>query len=73
MGNGWDDLALCIIEKAVKDYKTMKRMGVERMKVNKKVVTKKEIEDFFNSTWCDFLIRGMNITGKDILRHLQRD
>lgn len=69
----FNDLALSIIEMAVEDYKLLKEMGANRLYTDKCVITKKELEQFFNSKWCDYLLKNMDLTGKDILRHLNRE
>ena len=57
----WNELALAIIEQAVKDY---------REKREKRHPTN-HIERFFESEWCDFLLQNMDLTGKDILKYLK--
>lgn len=66
-------LAFSIIEKAVNDYKLLLELNTEEINFcNAGKISKVEIEEFFHSEWCDFLLQNMKITGKDILRYLNR-
>lgn len=74
MSNSFKDLAFTIIEKAVNDYKLLKNLGVNRIATEHEgVISKREIERFFHSAWCDFLLLNMNFTGEDILRYLNKE
>lgn len=67
------ELAFGIVEQAVSDYKLLLSSGVDRLNLlDKGCITKVEIEHFFHSEWCDFLLQNMNLTGEDILRYLNR-
>lgn len=69
----FDDLAFSIVLQAIDDYRLMKHLGIVKMKdEDGQVISKKEIAEFFNSDWCDSLLGDMNVTGKDILRILNR-
>lgn len=72
-GADFNDLALSIIELAVEDYKLLKEKKAYRLLVDDYVIRKKDLERFFNSKWCDYLLSNMDLTGKDILRHLNRE
>ena len=71
----YNDLALAIVTRAVYDYKILLFLGVDRytFKDKEKAITKKELEKFFRSKWCDFLLQNMDFTGLDILTRLNRD
>ena len=74
MVNPVKDLAFYIIIQAIEDYRILQRHGVDKLIKNKqKKLDKREIEDFFRSDWCDFLLSNMNLTGKDILEYLDRE
>lgn len=67
------ELAFNIVEQAVIDYKLLLKYGVDRLNLlDEGCITKAEIEDFFRSEWCDFLLQNMKLTGEDILRYLNR-
>ena len=69
-----NELGFSIIEKAIQDYRLLKKFEVEtRLVDNKDRISKCEIEDFFHSDWCDFLLGNMRITGEDILDYLNRE
>ena len=68
------ELAFNIVEQAVIDYKLLLKYGVDRLNlIDEGYITKAEIEDFFRSEWCDFLLCNMKLTGEDILRYLNRE
>ena len=74
MNNEYKDLAFEIIIKAIDDYRFLKELGVSKFDfLDEGVISKKEIEDFFRSNWCNFLLSTMDLTGEDILRYLNRE
>ena len=73
MNNEYKELAFEVIIRAIDDYRFLKELGVSKFDfLDEGVISKKEIEDFFRSEWCDFLLQNMNLTGEDILRYLNR-
>lgn len=71
MNYGFKEIGLAIIEQAVKDYRMLKRKGVSKLVFNTGgIISKSEIENFFHSEWCDFLLQNMKLTGEDILDYL---
>ena len=72
--NNINALGLAIIKRAVKDYKLLKERGVDVLyfKIGG-TISKKEIESFFRSEWCDILLSNMKVTGEDILDYLNRE
>ena len=58
---GYRDLAYAIVEQAVEDYKEARFIGEES----------EEIEEFFGSRWCEFLLDGFQFTGLEIIRILR--
>ena len=74
MNNEYKELAFAIIINAIDDYRFLKEIGASKVDlIDEGVISKEEIEDFFHSDWCDFLLSNMNLTGKDILRYLDRE
>ena len=74
VSNQFKDLAFTIIIKAVNDYRLLKTIRSNRIVIkNEGTISKNEIENFFHSDWCDFLLSNMNLTGEDILRYLNRE
>lgn len=62
-------LASRIFEQAVSDYRELKRKGRLEVKSHYRGdYSIKEIETFFQSSWCAVLLdlMGINITGSDI-------
>jgi hypothetical protein len=66
-------LALGILLRAIADYKLLKRHGCTRMVIkNEGVISITELEEFFNSRWCDVLLDSISeLNGRDILKMLQ--
>ena len=74
MNTNFNELALSIIEKAVTDYKLLLELNVKEIDFfDEGRISKVELEDFFRSEWCDFLLCNMRLTGEDILRYLNRE
>lgn len=74
MNTNFNELALSIIEKAVNDYKLLLELNVKEIDFfDEGRISKVELEDFFRSEWCDFLLCNMRLTGEDILRYLNRE
>lgn len=68
------ELALSIITTAVDDYKLLKDTGCNKMILTDgTIVSIDELEDFFLSEWCDFLLGELHLTGQDILNFLNRE
>lgn len=73
MNTNFNELALSIIEKVVTDYKLLLELNVKEIEFcDEGRISKVELEDFFRSEWCDFLLCNMRLTGEDILRYLNR-
>lgn len=73
MNTNFNNLALSIVEKAVTDYKLLLKYNLKEFQFyNEGKISKVELEDFFRSEWCDFLLCNMRLTGEDILRYLNR-
>lgn len=66
-------LAAEIIIKAIEDYKLLKEYDCKKLVVeDENTISIEELEEFFNSKWCDYLLSELSgFTGKDILRLLQ--
>lgn len=66
-------LALGILLRAIEDYKLLKKYGYTRMVLrNEGVISIDELEEFFNSRWCDVLLDSISeLNGRDILKMLQ--
>ena len=74
MNEYFKDIAFSIIEQAIDDYKLLKSFDVDELDFyDEDTISKSELEEFFNSDWCDFLLSNMNLTGEDILRYLNRE
>lgn len=58
---GYRDLAYAIVEQAVEDYKEARFVGEEV----------EEIEEFFDSKWCELLLDGFQFTGREIINMLR--
>lgn len=56
-------LAFAIVKQAILDYETRKAE-------NKST---EEIEAFFLSEWCDYLLTNLKLTGAEILAYLKRN
>lgn len=65
------DLMLAIVWQAIEDYRYLKEHELEFMSEYGVGASKCEIEHFFKSEWCDYLLDSIHITGKDILRMLK--
>ena len=66
------DLMLAIVWQAMEDYRYLKEHGLEFIDEYGVGASKYEIEHFFKSEWCDYLLDSIHITGKDILRMLKK-
>ena len=56
-------LSFAIIDQAVQDYRMLKAEGLSTL----------ELEKFFKSEWCDWLLLNMKLTGLDILMQLESE
>jgi hypothetical protein len=65
-------LALSILLRAIEDYKMLKEHGFSKMTVeDDNVISIDELEQFFNSRWCDALLDTISeLNGRDILKML---
>ena len=73
MNTNFKEMAFFIVERAVVDYKLLQELDVNELNLLEEgMISKTEIEEFFRSEWCDFLLQNMNLTGEDILRYLNR-
>lgn len=73
MNTNFKEMAFFIIERAVVDYKLLQELDVNEIDLlDEGIISKTEIEEFFRSEWCDFLLCNMRLTGEDILRYLNR-
>ncbi len=75
MGNY--ELANEIIDRAIADYRNLKRLHKEKAGSWKRggEYSINELEDFFHSDWCNFLLKhmGKNFTGAELLVHLRAE
>ena len=69
----YSTLALGILLRAIEDYKLLKEYDCTRLVVkNGGVISSEELEEFFNSRWCDVLLDSISeLTGRDILKMLK--
>lgn len=73
MNTNFRELAFSIVERAVADYKLLQEVDVNELDLlDEGIISKMELEEFFHSEWCDFLLQNMKLTGEDILRYLNR-
>lgn len=73
MNTNFKEMAFFIVERAVVDYKLLQELDVNELNLlDEGMISKTEIEEFFRSEWCDFLLCNMRLTGEDILRYLNR-
>ena len=56
-------LSFAIIDQAIQDYRMRKAEGLSTT----------ELENFFKSEWCDFLLLNLKLTGLDILMQLESE
>ena len=56
-------LSFAIIDQAIQDYRKLKSEGLSTI----------EVEKFFKSEWCDWLLLNMKLTGLDILMQLESE
>ena len=63
------ELACQILEQAVSDYKALQKNKVTKLKDRYGVFTAEELETFFGSTWCEYLLYTLKIglSGKDVM------
>ena len=72
--DGYRKLMCAIIEQAVDDYVycakspscELNRMNIQNQTLQDDVVS------FFNSEWCDGLLQGIALNGRDILDYLSK-
>lgn len=69
----YNELALRILMRAVNDYKLLKELECTKLTVeDENVISLVELERFFRSEWCDFLLSSISkLSGRDILKMLQ--
>ena len=69
----FNELAFSIVLQAIEDYKLLLEYDVDYIVDDHTLISRAELEEFFNSEWCDGLLSLMsNLTGKAILRHLKK-
>lgn len=76
MNEIYKEIALNVLIQAINDYKLLKKYGFKRMlsEDNRTYIYLDELEEFFNSDWCNHLLEYVSdLTGKDILRMLNKD
>lgn len=59
----YKQLAFAIILQAIDDYRENKEWNRPN----------DEVEEFFESKWCNALLQNLKLTGKDILEHLRKE
>jgi hypothetical protein len=71
----YNELAIEILLRAIEDYKLLKKYGFDKILTDDKCwISKKELETFFNSNWCNFLLKQLSdLTGKQVLEMLNRE
>lgn len=73
----YHNLAAAIVVKGIEDYKSvLKRCRLQSAERHGYIdprtrADRKEIEDFFDSPWCDTLLGGMNGSGRDVKNHIR--
>lgn len=67
---GVEELCAAVLIRAVKDYQDLNQQGLLSRKGKR---SKNEIAQFFNSEWCELMLRaiGSNLYGEEILSCLQ--
>lgn len=68
INRGFENLANAIVLQAALDYRRILR-GKKVIYDGRQQVTKKELEDFFHSGWCQLLTK---IDGKTIINRLEQ-
>lgn len=67
----WNNLALAIVQQAVEDWKLLDELGYDEHWIkNEGHISYRELERFFHSDWCDFLLSNTNLTGMKIYKTL---
>lgn len=56
-------LSFAIIDQAIQDYRKLKASGLSTL----------ELENFFKSEWCDWLLLNVRLSGVDILARLESE
>lgn len=69
----YNELALSILMRAIDDYRMLQKFGCKKLIVeDDNVISLKELEEFFNSRWCDVLLSSISeLRGRDILKMLK--
>lgn len=67
-----ETLVCRIIEQAIEDYRELKKQKIEKVKRNGDAYSLKDIEHFFKSNWCDYLLESVHskLKGKDVLKKI---
>lgn len=75
MNEIYKEIALNVLIQAIEDYKLLKKHGFKRMLTEEKTyIYMDELEKFFNSKWCDYLLEYVSdLNGRDILRMLNKE
>ena len=67
----YNELALAILETAIRDYRILQQYDVDSMDLGKEgIISIAELEEFFKSDLCDSLLQNIDMTGEDILKYL---
>ena len=71
MQENYNELALAILETAIRDYRILQQYDVDSMDLGKEgIISIAELEEFFKSDLCDSLLQNIDMTGEDILKYL---
>ena len=74
MCENFKELGFSIILEAINDYRLLKEIGASEINlIDEGIINMNELENFFQSDWCDFLLSNLNITGNDILDYFNRE
>lgn len=67
----YNELALAILETAIRDYRILQQYDIDSMDLGKEgIISIAELEEFFKSDLCDSLLQNIDMTGEDILKYL---
>ena len=70
----FNTLAFATILQAIHDYELLRDLDTTELTMDDRdTISKCELEEFFNSEWCDWLLQNMSLTGKDILSYLEKE
>lgn len=66
----YENLALAIIEQAIRDAKALMRGRVVLASRGGRIITVDEMLRFFHSKWCDVLLGTTGVTGEDVAERI---